>query len=183
MSSGSVALRGIAALIFGFFALARPGHVLVGLIIVFGAYAIVDGILALVSAARENAEYGRGWLVLEGLTGIVIGLATFVWPGITALVLTYLIAAWAIVRGILEISGAIRLRKYIRHEWLYIVGGVVSILLGFFIIGRPISGALAITWLLGIYGLIFGVDLLGLSFNLRKVEKAVFPEVEHRRAA
>jgi uncharacterized membrane protein HdeD (DUF308 family) len=183
MSSWSVALRGIAALIFGFFALRRPGAVLLGLVLVFGAYALVDGILTLISAAKENVEYGRGWLVLEGLVDIFIGLATFVWPGITVLVLTYLIAAWAIVRGTFELVGAIRLRRYIRHEWLYIVGGVISILLGVAIFGRPLLGALAITWMLGIYGLLFGAVLLGLSFDLRRVERAVLPQIDRRRAA
>jgi len=183
MSSWSVALRGIAALVFGFFALTRPGSALLGLVLVFGAYALVDGILTLVSAAKENAEYGRGWLVLEGLADIFIGLATFVWPGITALALTYLIAIWAIIKGISELAGAIRLRRYIQHEWLYIIGGLVSILLGVAIFARPILGALAITSMLGIYGLFFGVVLLALSFNLRRVEKAVLPEVERRRAA
>jgi uncharacterized membrane protein HdeD (DUF308 family) len=112
-----------------------------------------------------------------------MGLATFVWPGITALALTYLIAIWAIVKGIFELVGAIRLRKYIRHEWLYIIGGLVSILLGVAIFSRPLLGALAITSMLGIYGLIFGAVLLGLSYNLRRLEKAVLPGVERRRAA
>jgi uncharacterized membrane protein HdeD (DUF308 family) len=183
MSSWSVALRGIAALVFGLLALARPGSVLIGLVLVFGAYALVDGVLTLVSAAKEHAEYGRGWLVLEGVADIFIGLVALVWPGITALALTYLIAAWAIIKGIFEIVGAVRLRKYIRREWLYIVGGLVSILLGVAIFARPISGALALTWMLGIYGVFFGVVLLGLSFNLRRVEKAVIPEEEERRRA
>jgi uncharacterized membrane protein HdeD (DUF308 family) len=183
MSSGSVALRGIAALALGFFALIRPGSVLMALVLLFGAYALVDGVLALVSAAKGNSEYGRGWLVLEGLVDIVIGLATFVWPGITMLALTFLIATWAIIKGIFELVGAVRLRKYIRHEWLYIVGGLVSILFGVALIGRPVLGALAITWMLGIYGLIFGAVMLGLSFNLRKVERSALPEIERRRAA
>ena len=183
MSSWSVAVRGIIALVFGFFALTRPASMLLGLVLVFGAYALVEGILTLVSAAKENPEYGRGWLVVEGLADIFVGLVTFVWPGITALVLTYLIAAWAIIKGIFELVGAIRLRRYIRHEWLYIVGGLVSILLGLAIFGRPMFGALAITSLLGIYGVFFGVVLLGESFNLRRVEKAGLPEVERRRAA
>ena len=183
MSSWSVAVRGIAALVLGFFALTRPGSVLLGLVLVFGAYALVDGILTLVSAAKGNAEYGRGWLVLEGLADIFIGLATFLWPAITVLALTYLIAAWAIIKGIFELAGAVRRRTYIRHEWLYIVGGLVSILLGVMIIGRPLLGALAITSMLGIYGIFFGAVLLGLSFNLRRVEKAVLPEVERREAA
>ena len=183
MSSWSVAVRGIIALVFGFFALTRPASMLLGLVLVFGAYALVDGILTLVSAAKEHAEYGRGWLVLEGSVDILIGIAAFVWPGITVLVLAYLIAAWAIVKGIFELAGAIRLRRYIRHEWLYIVGGLVSILLGVAIFGRPILGALAITTMLGIYGVFFGIVLLGMSFNLRRVEKAVLPQVERRRAA
>src|SRR5262245_35754992 len=106
MRSASVAPRAIAALVFGFFALTRPGSVLLGLVLVFGAYALVDGILTLVSAAKENAEYGRVWLVLEGLADIFIGLVAFVWPAITVLALTYLIAAWAIIKGIFELAGA-----------------------------------------------------------------------------
>src|SRR5262245_30512808 len=117
MSSGSVALRGIAALVLGIFALTRPASVLLGLVLLFGVYVLVDGILTLVSAARGRAEYGRGWLVLEGVVDIVIGLATFAWPGITLLALTYLIAIWAIFKGIIELVGAVRLRRYIRHEW------------------------------------------------------------------
>jgi uncharacterized membrane protein HdeD (DUF308 family) len=183
MSSWSVALRGIVALIFGFLALRRPASMLFGLILVFGAYALVDGILTLVAAAKEHPEYGRGWLVLEGLATIFIGIATFVWPGITALALAYLIGTWAIIKGIFEIGGAIRLRKYVRHEWLYIIGGLISIVLGIAIFSRPLVGALAITALLGIYGLFFGVVLLALSFNLRRVEKAFLPEIDQRRAA
>ena len=183
MSSGGLALRGIAAVVFGIFAVTRPGSVLMALVLLFGAYVLVDGILTLVSAAKERAETGRGWRVLEGVVDIVIGLATFVWPGITLLALTFLIATWAIIKGVLELVGAIRLRRYIRHEWLYILGGLVSILLGVAIFGRPILGALAITSILGIYGLFFGAVLLGLSFNLRRMEKTALPEEEERRRA
>src|SRR5262245_19973062 len=129
MSSRSAALRGFAALILGFLALARPGSVIVGFVLLFGAYVLVDGVLALAAAAKKNVD-GRGWLVLEGFTDIVVGLVALVWPGITALAFSYLIAAWAIIRGLFEIAGAIRLRRHIRREWLYIVGGLVSILLG-----------------------------------------------------
>src|SRR5262249_21597138 len=111
MSSGSVAGRGIAALVLGVFALIWPGAVLLGLAFLFGGYALVDGILTLVSAAKEHKEYGRGWLVLEGLLDILIGLAAFAWPGITILALTYLIATWAIIKGLFELVGAVRLRK------------------------------------------------------------------------
>jgi uncharacterized membrane protein HdeD (DUF308 family) len=185
MSSWSVAVRGIAALVFGLIALFLPGPALFALVFLFGAYALADGIFALVSAVREDPEYGRGWLVLEGIVGIIVGLATFAWPGITAVALTYLIAAWAIVTGILEIAGAIRLRRYIRHEWLYILGGALSVLLGVLIMGRPLIGALTLTWMLGVYGIFFGAMLLGLSFNLRKLERsaAIPPEEEQRRAA
>src|SRR5262249_36096416 len=109
MSSGNVAVRGIIALVFGFFALFRPGSMLLGVLLVFGAYAVVDGILTLVSAAKEHAEYGRGWLVLEGLADIFVGIAVFLLPGITTLAVGYLIGSWAIIKGIFEILGAIRL--------------------------------------------------------------------------
>src|SRR5215813_15064654 len=183
MSSRSVALRGIVAVLLGIIAMLMPGPVLVSLVALFGAYALVSGILALVSAVKHHAEYGRGWVVLEGIVGILIGLATFAWPGKTLLVLTYLIAAWAIMTGIFEIVGAIRMRKYIKREWLYMLGGVVSVLFGIVVFNRPVAGALALTWVLGLYGLIFGAVLLGLSFNLRKLELGRVPADEERRRA
>jgi|SRR5262245_14351473 len=181
VSSRSLATRGIAALIFGIIALLLPAQVLFGLIVLFGAYALVSGIVALVAGLKKNVD-GRGWLLAEGVIGILIGVITLVRPGVTAVGLTYLIGAWALVTGVLQMAEAFVLRKYMQGEWRYLLAGVVSVAIGLLILARPFAGALAIPVVLGIYGLVFGVSSLMASRAVGKLEKAL-AEREERRAA
>jgi uncharacterized membrane protein HdeD (DUF308 family) len=164
----ALALRGLLAIVFGLLAFALPGPTLAALVILFGAYALVDGIFALVAAVRAAEAHERWWLfVLEGIAGIAAGLITFAWPGITALVLLYLIAWWAIITGIFEIAAAIRLRKEITGELWLALGGAASVIFGLILLFRPGVGALAVIWLIGTYALVFGVLLVLLGFRLR----------------
>jgi uncharacterized membrane protein HdeD (DUF308 family) len=118
--------------IFGLLALIWPQITLLALVLVFGVYAIVDGVAALVAAARGRQLAGgsRGWLVLEGLLGIAAGIVALLWPGITALALLWVIAAWAVPTGVLEIVAAVRLRRVLDNEWLVVVAGILSIWAG-----------------------------------------------------
>ncbi len=164
----AIALRGLFAVLFGVAAFVWPGITLVVLVLLWGAYALVDGIFALVAAVRAAERRGTWWpLVLEGILGIVAGVLTFIWPGITALVLLYLIAAWAILTGIAEIVAAVRLRRVLTGEWLLGLAGVVSIIFGVLLIVFPGAGALAVIWLIGAYALVFGIVLIVLGFRLR----------------
>lgn len=165
----ALALRGLIALIFGLLTLIWPGISVIVLVTLFAAYVFVDGIFAIILALRRAHE-GRGhwWaLLIEGLAGIAAGVLTFFWPGITAIILLYLIAAWAIVTGIFEIATAIRLRKEISGEWLLVLGGVLSILFGFALIVMPAAGFLAVIWLIAVYAILFGIILIALAFRLR----------------
>jgi len=163
----AVALRGIVAILFGLGAFLWPGITLGVLILLYGAYAIVDGIFALIAAVRGAARHERWvWLLLEGIVDIAAGVIAFVWPGITALVLLYLIAAWALVTGISEIAAAIRLRQAISNEWLLALAGVASILFGIILFVAPGAGALAVVWIIGAYALVFGIILLALAARL-----------------
>jgi len=114
----AVVLRGVVAVLFGVMALVWPGITVFALVVLFGAYALVDGVITLATAIGGNRERAgsRGWLVVEGIAGVLIGILTFAWPGVTALALLWLIAAWAIVTGVLEIVSAVRLRRELRHE-------------------------------------------------------------------
>ncbi len=133
-------------------------------LVLFGAYALVDGILAIVSTFRS----GEWWPpLLEGTVGITAGVGAFLWPGITALALLYLIAAWAILTGILEIVAAIRLRKVIENEWWLALGDVASVILGVIMVATPEAGALGLVWAIGAYALLFGITLIALGFRLR----------------
>jgi uncharacterized membrane protein HdeD (DUF308 family) len=162
----ALALRGVFAVLFGLLTFLIPGITLLTLVLLFGAYAILDGIFDIISAVRAP---GRHWpLVLEGVVGIIIGILTFIWPGITTMVLLYLIAFWAIFTGILEIVAGIRLREVIANEWLLILMGVLSVLFGFLILIFPGAGALAIIIWIGAYALLFGIMLIALAFLLRR---------------
>jgi uncharacterized membrane protein HdeD (DUF308 family) len=159
-------LRGIAAVLFGLAALFWPGLTLFVLIVFFGAYALVDGLFGIVAGIRGSG--GRRWLlVAEGALGVLAGLVAFFWPGITALVLLYVIAAWAILTGILKVVMAISLRREIENEWLMILSGGLSVLFGVILAVLPGVGLLSLVWLVGIYALIFGVALIALGFEVR----------------
>ena len=165
-----VALRGLAAVLFGVLAFVWPGMTLAVLVLLFGAYALVDGILAIVVAVRGGTDH-RLVMGLEGVVGVLAGLAAFVFPGLTALVLLYIIAFWAILTGVLEVVAAVRLRRVITNEWGLIIGGVLSVLFGILLIAAPGAGALAVVFLIGAYAVLFGVTMLMLSWGLRSHEQ------------
>jgi uncharacterized membrane protein HdeD (DUF308 family) len=162
------ALRGLVAVIFSILAFTQPEQALQALVLVFGAFALVDGTLAMFAGIASHRYFERWWAVLlEGLTGVVFGLLTFFWPNITALALLYFIAAWALITGIFEIVAAIQLRRVITGEWMLILGGLLSILFGFLLVVFPGAGALSVVWLIGIYAVIFGISEIVLAFRLR----------------
>ena len=165
---GWVTLRGVVAVLFGLMAFAWPGLTLATLVLVWGAFALADGVLSLVAAFR-GGESGRPFwsLAIVGLLGIAAGVLAWAWPGVTALVLLMFIAAWAIVMGAFQIAAAIRLRKEIEGEWLLVFGGVASVVFGALLMARPGAGALALAWLIAAYAVVFGVALVLLAFRVR----------------
>ncbi|MGZ3503610.1 MAG: HdeD family acid-resistance protein [Vulcanimicrobiaceae bacterium] len=164
----AVLIRGIAAIVFGILAFIIPGATLFALVILFGAYALIDGIFAIVAAVRAAEAHTR-WmpLAVEGIIGILIAAITFFYPGITALTLVYVIAAWAILTGIFELFAAFQLRQVVTNEVWLIIAGILSIVFGVIIAIRPGGGALAIVWLIGFYAIVFGIALVALAFRLR----------------
>jgi uncharacterized membrane protein HdeD (DUF308 family) len=163
-----LALRGLVAILFGVLAFIWPSVTLLTLVWLFGAFALVNGFLSLALAAKAPKGYPRlGSLILGGLLGILAGLLTFVMPGITALGLLILIAAWALVTGILEIVAAIRLRKIITNEWLLILAGIASVAFGAILLVWPAAGALALIWWIGAWALVFGILMMILAFRMR----------------
>jgi uncharacterized membrane protein HdeD (DUF308 family) len=159
-------LRGIAALLFGLAALFWPGITLYVLIIFFGAYALVDGIFAVVAGIRGSG--GRRWVFLaEGVLGILAGAVALFYPGMTAVVLLYVISFWAILTGLLRIVMAFWLRREIENEWLMVLSGVLSVLFGILLAVIPGAALLTLVWIVGIYELILGVALIILGFEVR----------------
>ena len=169
----AIALRGVTAIIFGVLAFVLPTLSLFALILMFGAYAIVEGIFNIIAAARSRSGEGPRWLLLlEGLVSIAAGIVTFALPGLTALVLVYVIAAWAMVTGVLEIIAAVRVRKQITGEVWWILSGILSVVFGVLLMIAPGAGALALVLWIGAYAVIFGALLVGLAFRLRRWQSA-----------
>ena len=176
----AIALRGVAAVIFGILAMAMPGITLAVLVLLFGAYALVEGVFNLVAAIRHRDGEAPWWaLVLEGVVSIAAGIAAFVVPGLTALALIYLIGAWAIVTGVLEVVAAIRLRRVITGEWWLAVSGVLSLIFGAFVMLFPGAGALAVVLWIGAYAFIFGLLLVALALRLRSHGRHTHEAIPH----
>jgi uncharacterized membrane protein HdeD (DUF308 family) len=165
-------LRGVAAILFGILAFGAPTSGLLALVLVWGIYALADGVLAVTHSAQRGRSGERwGWLFFEGLVGIAAGILTFTRPGLTAMALLIVIAVWAIVTGVAEIATAIRVRRYIRGEWMLALTGVLSIAFGVLLLAFPGSGALALVWLIGTYAIVFGALMIGLGLRMHRLQR------------
>jgi uncharacterized membrane protein HdeD (DUF308 family) len=165
-------LRGVIAVIFGVVALIWPGQTVQVLVVLFGAFALVDGIFATAAGIASARFFNRWWaLLLEGLTGIIIGFLTFFWPAITGLVLLYFIAAWAIITGAFEVAAAIEFRRVISGEWAMVLNGLLSIGLGIVLFVFPAAGAVGLVWAIGLYAIALGILLMILAFRLHSLQR------------
>ena len=164
----AIVLRGVCAVLFGIGAFVWPGITLAALVLLYGAYALVEGVLAVAAALAGRRPGTFPWgVLLAGLVAIVVGVLTILMPGVTALALLYLVAAWAVVRGVFEIVAAIQLRKEIENEWLLGLSGLLSIALGLFLWMAPGAGILALLWWVGATAIVFGVLTIVLGFRLK----------------
>lgn len=163
-------LRGLAAIAFGALTWAMPGVSLATLILLFGAYALIDGVFSVWAAMAGRKEHDHFWLLLlGGLVSMGIGIMTFLVPEITTLALLFYIAIWAISTGVLGIVVAIRLRKEIEGEWMLILSGLISVVFGVLLMARPLVGALSVLWLIAAYAIIFGTLLSIMALKARKL--------------
>jgi uncharacterized membrane protein HdeD (DUF308 family) len=172
-------LRGLVAVGFGALAFAAPEFGLALLVGLFAAWAIVDGINGLLTGIRTRNQDRSWWLeIIEGVVSLVAGGIALALPRFAADVLILLIAAWAVLTGVIEVALAIRLRRVIEGEAWMGLAGVASILFGVLIVVFPAAGALSIAWLIGSAAIVFGAFLILLGFRLRDVDR-----MAHRNAA
>lgn len=178
----AIALRGAFAILFALVAFFFPGATILSLLLLFAAYMLVDGVFAIIAAVRA-ARAGERWglLVLEGVVDIATGVIVFAWPGISLLAFVLVMAAWAIVSGVLMVAAAFRLPKDYGRWWL-VIGGVSSVLFGVLLAIAPLTGAVVLTWWLGAYALAFGIALLVLAFQLRSRREEAPPSAAARPA-
>jgi uncharacterized membrane protein HdeD (DUF308 family) len=168
----ALALRGVVALLLGFFALTRPGITFSVLVAVLGVYMFADGVLGIAAAVRGIRAGDRwGWMMVSGVLGIIAGTIVLFRPGVGASVLVVLVALWALLHGVFEIMAGIKLRKIIEGEWMLILAGVLAVALGIWILMRPtVAVVLLVTWV-GVYALFAGIVMLALAFRIRKWSK------------
>lgn len=162
-----VLARGAVAVLFGVAVFVFPGLALVTLVLLFGAFTLIDGALALTAALSGGAPAPRWWLAVVGLLGIAAGGFTLAAPDMTALVLVYIVAIWSMTTGVMQIVGALRLRQEIHGEMMLIVSGALSLLFGIALTLWPAAGALTLVVMLGLYAVLFGAMMVGLGVRLR----------------
>ncbi len=174
-----LALSGGAAVIFGIAALVWPSITLIALVMLFGAFALVSGVLTIIAGLDLATEHARHWvpMVFSGLFGTAIGVFTFFRPGITGLALVYLIALWAIVTGVLEFAAGIEFTGQVKGAWALGLGGILSVAFGVLLALWPVSGAVAIVWLIGIYAIVFGITEMYFAYRISRGEEAIKTEV------
>ena len=170
----SLAIRGVLAILFGIVAFVYTGQTLLALVFVFGVFAVLSGITSIVAAVRSGEAHQRwGWLAASGLLSIAAGIVAFVRPGVTALAIVYLIGAWAIVTGVFEIAYALALPDTLAHPWLAALSGMLSVVFGIVLAVWPISGAITLTWLVGVYAVLYGVTMLYYAYRLQALRHEV----------
>jgi len=170
---GLLLVRGILAIAFGVLTIVWPGLTLIALVLMYGAFALADGIITLFAAIKGGSVAPRWWLAIVGLVGIAFGALTLLWPQITGLVLLWFIAGWSIAVGVMQIIGAIRLRKEINNEWLLIAGGVLAVLFGFMLFFRPGAGALGVAFAIGVYAIAYGILFISFALRLHKHDRGL----------
>ena len=161
-------VRGVVGILFGLLVFAYTSTAIQVFVYLFGAYALLDGIVAL--AMSFDVSRGRGWLILSGIAGIAAGILTFLYPSATAVALVYIVAAWAILTGIFEIVAAFEWRQVLSDMWMLGLGGVLSIILGVLLFSSPSAGLLAWAWLIAIYAIVYGVLYIATGIRLRSFQ-------------
>jgi uncharacterized membrane protein HdeD (DUF308 family) len=174
-------VRGVLGILFGVVALTMPEATLTALVIAWGFYALVSGMFAIV-AAVSGAPAGPRWvLVLEGAIGIAAAAVTFFQPRLTGAVLLFLIAAWALIGGVLLVAAAFRLRREITGEIWLGLAGLVSVAFGVFLFAQPGAGAMTVVWLIGLHAIVFGILWCALAARLHGIKKRQTQEEIERR--
>ena len=165
-------VRGIAALTFGVLAIVWPSSSVLALVLVWGTYAMIDGVTSVALAVRAGRSRQRwGWLLFDGVVGIAAAVLTMLWPQITAFALLMLIAVWAVITGVAKIAAAIELRRVIHGEWILGLSGLLSIAFGVLMMVFPGAGALAVVTIIGVYAIAIGALLTVLGFRIRSLAK------------
>jgi uncharacterized membrane protein HdeD (DUF308 family) len=165
--------RGLAAILFGILTLVWPKLSLTALVFLFGVFAVISGITAVVAALRSTDMQGWGLLLFEGILGILAGAVALIWPGITALAFLYLLAAWAIITGITELIAPLAFPMSGRRAVLMVLSGVLSVVFGVLIAAQPSSGLLAVVWLIGVYAIVVGIMYVAVYFEARSIASSL----------
>jgi uncharacterized membrane protein HdeD (DUF308 family) len=167
-------LRGVLAIAFGVVAFLSPPATIAALVLLFGAWALVDGVFHIAGAIQDRSRTRSWWLaVLEGVVSIIAGVLALAFPAFAALSLLLIISAWSIVTGVVKVVMAIRLREQITGELWLAIAGILSIVFGVLLFLFPTSGAITIVWIIGAFAIVFGISMIALGWRLRQIHQRV----------
>jgi uncharacterized membrane protein HdeD (DUF308 family) len=166
-SGNTLIVRGIAAVLFGILVVVWPGVSLLALVVLFGIYAIFDGVTNIVNYVRHKG-HRSAWQIVGGVISVLAGLAAFFWPGITALSLALVIGVWAVILGVTQIAMAFEVKKADEQWWLWLITGIVTTLFGLFLVILPGPGILGLLGLLASFAILFGILLIATGIDLRR---------------
>ncbi len=167
-------VRGLVAILFGALAFVSPSQAWLALVMLLGAYVLLDGLVTLVAGIEFNRFFDRAWvIILEGVTGLIAGLLTLIWPQPASQVVYFMIVAWAVMTGVFEIVAAMRIRFFIVGEWTMILAGVLSILFGILLFAFPTAGVMGMVWVIAFYAIVFGITQIVLSSRLHGLQSLV----------
>lgn len=173
-----IVLRGMAALAFGLIAIFWPGISLAALVMLLGAYALLDGVITLAISLRlprsaSGGSPGRGFLTVTGFTSLLVGLVSVLWPQVTVTLLIYILAAWLVLFGLVAIANSLQMKKQIGPDWPLSRGGILLLLIGLLLLLFPNAVAVAATWVLGILALLIGAGLLAFAWRRQQRDRMV----------
>jgi uncharacterized membrane protein HdeD (DUF308 family) len=177
-SSRTLILRGLVTMAFGLAVIAWPTVSFEAFVLLFGAFALVEGALILLTSTRPTPDGGsRTAAVVGGILGVAIGISTFIWPGITLLALLWLIAVRALIVGVVELSAAAQLGAHVSLTsgavWLLAAAGFLSVVFGAVLLLIPGAGLVAVMWAIGFYALLLGAMLIARAWVItRSIEAA-----------
>ncbi|NNM59457.1 MAG: HdeD family acid-resistance protein [Legionellales bacterium] len=165
-------LRGVFAILFGIILFLCPRLSLILMLMIFGAFVMISGIFTIVMAVARR-QYDVMWrtYLTDGIVNTVIGLLFFVFPSMTSLIIIYVIAALALVGGSIQIANAIALRELFPAVWLNMIMGLLLVLFGLIVFVHPVAGAIAISYVIGLVAITYGVVAVGFGMQLRQVSR------------
>ena len=176
-----VATQGLLSIIFGIVIFAWPGLTLAIFIYAYAFYLLINGLVGFFHSFSSRKTNSAWWVyLLDAILSIIIGLAILFWPGITALVVVYIVAAWAMIAGILKVLLMFASGQDFADRLFSLILGIILVVFSVFLFVNPGKGVLALVNLIALFSILYGVLLFFLAFVVRRYAAEADKELEEK---